>query len=541
MMDFPTPDPARARSYRELGHWRDDTIPQLVEASVVRWPARIAVRDASGASLTYADLDAQATRLAGFLAARGVGPGDVVTLCLPNWCQTVVAFLALMRLRAVVNPVPTTYGRADLAFVLSKCKSAAVFVPGRFRSTDFTSSLLDISPRIADELTVVRVGEGAADVGVRFEEALAHPGRPLSAVPAADDPVAVLFTSGTESRAKGAVHTHNTILFGERALASALSIGADDVTFMASPISHTTGFMHGVVMTLTTGGTLSLLDVFKGPEAVAQMRAHGCTWTMGATPFLGDTADVLETAGERLPDLRYFLTGGAPIPEALVRRAQRVGLRVLSIYGSTESPPHTVVHREDPVDNAWQSDGRPLGGIEVRIVGEGRRPLPAGEIGEEWSRGPNTFLGYLGEPELTRKDLDPDGWYHSGDLARTLPDGSIRIAGRMKDIIIRGGQNISVREVEDHLAGHPAVQSAAVVGIPHPRLGEMACAVVVVRPGSHLTLPEVVEFLIRKGVARFKLPGRLEVWPALPSTPSGKIQKFLIRKALNEAQGEKKP
>jgi len=262
---------------------------------------------------------------------------------------------------------------------------------------------------------------------------------------------------------------------------------------------------------------------------------------MGATPFLGDTADVLETTGERLPDLRYFLTGGAPIPEALVRRAQRVGLRVLSIYGSTESPPHTVVHREDPVDNAWQSDGRPLGGIEVRIVGEGRRPLPAGEIGEEWSRGPNTFLGYLGEPELTRKDLDPDGWYHSGDLARTLPDGSIRIAGRMKDIIIRGGQNISVREVEDHLAGHPAVQSAAVVGIPHPRLGEMACAVVVVRPGSHLTLPEVVEFLIRKGVARFKLPERLEVWPALPSTPSGKIQKFLIRKALNEAQGEKKP
>lgn len=542
MTRFPSADPARASAYRQAGHWRAETIPQLVAASIARAPGKLAVRDASGASLTYAELDRDAGRLAAFLASRGVGPGDVVTVCLPNWCQTVISFLAILRLRAVVNPVPTTYGRADLAYVLSKCESKAVIVAGQFRNVDFTASLVEIDPAIAERRVVIRVGDGGQGVGVRFAEALAFEGRAPAPEPAPSDPVAVLFTSGTESRPKGAVHTHETILFGERALGAALGFGAGDVAFMASPISHTTGFMHGVVMTLTTGGTLSLLDVFKGPEAVAQMRAHRCTWTMGATPFLGDTTAVLEQSAERLPELRYFLCGGAPIPEVLVRRAQEVGLRVLSIYGSTESPPHTVVHPEDPVENSWSTDGRPVAGLEVKIVGEGGRALPAGEVGEEWSRGPNTFLGYLGEPELTRKDLDADGWYHSSDLARMLPDGSIRISGRMKDILIRGGQNISVREVEDYLVAHPAVQSAAVVGVPHPRLGETGCAVVVLKPGCHLTLPEISDFLVSKGVARFKLPERLEVWPELPSTPSGKIQKYLIRKTLNdEGQARVKP
>jgi acyl-CoA synthetase len=208
---------------------------------------------------------------------------------------------------------------------------------------------------------------------------------------------------------------------------------------------------------------------------------------------------------------------------------------VLSIYGATESPPHTIVHPEDPLENSWLSDGRPLAGIEARIVDPEGRELAPGEVGEAWSRGPNTFLGYLEEPEMTRKALDPQGWVHSGDLARALPDGSIRIAGRLKDIIVRGGQNISVAEVENYLASHPGVQAVAVVGVPHPRLGETGCAVVVPRPGTSLTLDDLTAFLAAKGVAKFKLPERLELWPGLPATPSGKVQKFLIRQQL--AQG----
>jgi acyl-CoA synthetase len=541
MMLFPQPNPVRARLYRASGQWRDDTIPELFGRAAQALPEKVAVRDASGARLSYAALDRQSHAVAGFLASRGIDKGDIVTVCLPNWWQTVVVFLAVMKIGAVVNPVPTTYGRADLSYVLQKCRSAALFIAGRFRSTDFTAAVAALEPKLPDEVVLVRVGEGEHDVGVPFAAVAAHePSAALAAI-AADDPVAVLFTSGTESRPKGAVHTHNTILFGERALAQALAIGRDDNAFMASPITHTTGFMHGVVMTLTTGGTLSLLDVFEGATAAAQMRSHRSTWTMGATPFLGDATDALDATDTRLPDLRYFLCGGAPIPEALVRRAETVGLRVMSIYGSTESPPHTVVHPADPAANAWQTDGRPLAGIETRIVSSTGAPLPVGEVGEEWSRGPNTFLGYLDEPELTRKDLDADGWYHSGDLARALPDGSLRIVGRLKDIIVRGGQNISVREVEDYLAAHPAVHAVAVVGMPHPRLGETSCAVVVPKPGCVLSLSDLTAFLAAKGVARFKLPERLEVWPSLPTTPSGKIQKFLIRKALSDELGAEKP
>lgn len=531
-MRFPGLDPARSALYRRRGDWRDDTVAGLFAAACLRAPAKIAVRDASGLALSYADLARKSAAVAGFLAARGVGKGDIVTVCLPNRCETVIAFLAVLRLGAAVNPVPVTYGRADLAHVLAKCESRALIVPDRFRSADFQAALDGLEPRLLEDCAVLVVGGTPGPGRSGWEEASVAPPLAADAAVSADDPAAVLFTSGTESRAKGAVHTHNTILFGERALAAGLGVGEADVAFMASPISHTTGFMHGFVMTLTTGGTLSLLDIFDGRAAARQMAAHRATWTMGATPFLGDIAAAMAAEDLPLPDLRYFLCGGAPIPEVLARRATDLGLRVLSIYGSTESPPHTMVLPEDPVENAWTTDGRPFPGIEVRIVGEGGRDMAVGETGEEWSRGPNTFLGYLGEPEMTARDLDADGWYHSGDLARMLPDGSLRITGRLKEIIVRGGQNISVREVEDYLMAHPDVARAAVVGIEHPRLGETGCAVIVPRGEARPTLDELAAFLIEKGVARFKLPERLELWPELPMNPSGKIQKFIIRQQL---------
>lgn len=531
-MRFPRPNPERALRYRAAGHWRDESIHGMIGAITADRAHKVALRDASGAELAYGALDEQSSRLAGFLAGRGVGPGDIVTVCLPNWCQTVVVFLAVLKVGAVINPLPTTYGRAELTFVLKKCRSKALFVAAKFRSADYTAMVAAMPSELTEGLTVVRIGDGEFDLGERYERAVEH--APIACVHAADadDACAVLFTSGTESRPKGGVHTHNTILFGERALAAALDLTDQDVAFMASPLAHATGFLHGFVMTLTTGGTLSLLDVFSGPAAVAQMAAHGCTWTMGATPFLAETVSALAATGEKLPACRYFLCGGAPVHEAHVRAAASTGLRVLSIYGATESPPHTIVHPADPLANSWLSDGRPLAGVEVRIVGEDGRDVPAGESGEEWSRGPNTFLGYLEEPEMTATTLDGDGWVHSGDLARMLPDGSIRIVGRLKDIIVRGGQNISVAEVENYLAAHPAVKTVVVVGVPHPRLGETGCAVVVPEPGQSPTLEDLTSFLVEKGVAKFKLPERLELWPSLPVTPSGKIQKFLVRQQL---------
>jgi acyl-CoA synthetase len=531
MNRFPVPDPVRAAAYYAAGQWHDETIPALILAAAARHPDKCAVRDASGAMLSYRELATGSARLAGTLASLGIGRGDVVTVCLPNWCLTVMMFVAAMRRGAVLNPVPTSYGRTDLIHAIETCESKLLVVPDRFRNIDFGAMLAEMPPAALAELAILVVGDEVPPNALGWAAAMA--GEPAADPDLASDEIAaILFTSGTESRSKGAVHTHNTILFGERAMAAAFGAGADDVAFMASPISHTTGFMHGFVLALTTGGTLSLLDRFEGVAAARQMAAHRATWTMGATPFLTDIAAAVAAEAIALPDFRYFLCGGAPIPEALARKASDAGFRVLSIYGSTESPPHTIVLPGDPVEAAWLSDGRPLPGIEVRIIGDDGRDVAAGEPGEEWSRGPNTFLGYLGEPELTAKALDADGWVHSGDLARLLPDGSVRITGRLKEIIVRGGQNISVREVEDHLMAHPTVQRAAVVGIPHPRLGETSCAVVVAAPGGTLSLADLSHYLLAKGVAKFKLPERLEIWPELPMNPSGKIQKFIIRQRL---------
>ena len=524
---------AVARHY-EAGHWQSRSLGMLIAASCERHADKTVVADAAGRSITYRELEDLASRLAAHLAASGVGAGDVVTMHLPNWWQTVVVTYATFKLGAVVNPLPPTYGWKDLAFVMNKCGAKAIVVPGRFRSTDYTEHLDRIRDALAVRPAIVVIGEGNVALGTSFDDAVSGPPLAEARYAAADEPSLVLFTSGSESKPKGVVHTHNTAIYGERALAETLRLTDRDLCFMASPVSHTSGFMHGILMTLMLGSSVSLLDVFHGDVAAAQMAASRATWTMGATPFLGDVVEAMEKSGRRLPDLRYFLCGGAPIPEVVVRRALDVGVRVLSIYGSTESPPHTVTWPDDPVEAAWQADGRALPGIEVRAVDEAGNAVAPGEEGEQCSRGPNTFIGYLGEPELTAAALDMEGWYRSGDLARIGADGSVRIVGRIKDMIIRGGQNISAREVEDILLEHPACQSVSVVGIPHPRLGETCAAVVICHPGQRLEFDEMKDFLIERGVARFKLPEKLVLRDAVPTTASGKIQKFKLRQELKD-------
>lgn len=533
------PTPASRERYYQAGYWQDQSLGQLIAASVAAHPDKAAVADASGHSISYRELDDKASRLAAFLEARGVGVGDVVTMHLPNWWQTAVVTFAALKLGAVINPLPPTYGWKDLAFIMNKSGAKAVIVPGRFRSVDYTEHLVRIAPELAVSPAIVVIGAGNAAIGSTFDEALAGPPLAQARDAAADDAALLLFTSGSESKPKGVVHTHNTAIYGERALSGTLQLDSQDVCFMASPVTHTSGFMHGILMTLMTGATVSLLDIFKGDTAVDQMIASRATWTMGATPFLSDVVDSLERSSKRLPDLRYFLCGGAPIPEVVVRRAQAVGVRVLSIYGSTESPPHTVTWPEDPIEAAWQADGRALPGVEVRAVDEDGRALPPGQQGEQWSRGPHAFIGYLDEPALTTQALDADGWYHSGDLATVGAQGSVRIVGRIKDMIIRGGQNISAREVEDILLEHPACQSVAVVGLPDERLGELGCAVMVCHPGKTLDFEDMKQFLMDRGVARFKLPEHLVLRDALPATPSGKVQKFKLREELKNLTGAK--
>lgn len=363
------PRPEWAARYHAAGHWRDQSILDLVADRIAATPGKTAVIDASGTRLSYAELDQQSSRLAGYLRAQGFAAGDVLTLHLPNWCCTAVVMLAVYKLGGVLHTAPPTYGWSDLAYVLAKCRSKAIVAAGRFRSTDYARHLEAISRQQALPPICLLVGEGEAAVGTPFECAL--DAAPLASAARCDPdaPAAVLFTSGTESKPKGVVHTHNTLLFGERAFAERLGLTADDACFIATPVSHATGLLHGLILNLTLGSTLVLQDIFDARRALQTMRREGVSWTVGATPFLHDTIEAIETAGTSLPALKFFACGGAPLPEATVRRAHAAGVTVLPLYGATESPPHALLRPDAPLQQRWQTDGEALPGIEIGTLG----------------------------------------------------------------------------------------------------------------------------------------------------------------------------
>ncbi|MCG2799657.1 MAG: AMP-binding protein [Cellulomonas sp.] len=529
-----TVDPRRVAEFRRAGLWGDASLHDYWQLSVLQSPDREAVVDSRGTRWTYRQVDDVASRLAGHLAEAGVRRGDVVSIQLPNWAQFLALDVACLRLGAVVNPVLPSHRHTELRFRLERCGSTALVMPTQFRSMDYR----DLAGRLADEVptlrTVLMVENRAADGRFgSFEQAARHdplpeqdwtPGR-------GSEVAAVLFTSGSEARPKGVLLTHDNVLAGERAFAYELGMGYPDRMFMPAPLAHATGYLHGMTMPFMVGATSVLLDTFTGASALAMLNAERCTAGMGATSIIADLFDACD-AGERLhPDLRLLCCGGAPVPRRLLERARSFGIRVHSVYGSTESAPHTMTRADDPDEKVLRTDGRPVPGTQVKIVDPvTRRRLPAGVEGEEASRGPAVFAGYLGEPELTSEALDADGWYYSGDLAVADEDGYLRITGRIKDTIVRGGENISATEVEAIVRDHPGVKDVAVVAMPNDRLGECACAYVVLSPGAPaLDLAALRHFFVERGVAKYKIPEWIEIVDALPMTPSGKVRKVELR------------
>jgi cyclohexanecarboxylate-CoA ligase len=271
-----------------------------------------------------------------------------------------------------------------------------------------------------------------------------------------------------------------------------------------------------------------LQDIWNGDKALEIMRRERTSFTMASTPFLLDLADSVERTSTSLPDFRVFVAGGAPIPSALVRRASKLlDASIVSIWGMTECGASTATDVGDPVDRASETDGKPNPGAEIKIVDNVGRELPPGAEGNLQVRSSGNFVGYLKRPQWYA--TDSDGWLDTGDLATINQEGYVRITGRTKDVIIRGGENIPVVEIERLLFEHPAVAEAAIVPYPDQRLGERACAFIVLREGRELSLPEMVEFLISKQCAKNYLPERLKIVNEMPRTPSGKIQKYVLR------------
>ena len=525
----------RRAAYRQQGLWGDASLADYWQQTARAMPDKIAVVDNHGATYTYSALDHAASCLANWMLAKGIESGDRIAFQLPGWCEFTVIYLACLKIGAVSVPLLPSWREAELVWVLNKCQAKMFFAPTLFKQTRPVDLILPLQNQLPQLQQIVGVDKLAPATSSLSLSQIIADNTPLTTAITThgDELAAVLFTSGTEGLPKGVMLTHNNILASERAYCARLNLTWQDVFMMPAPLGHATGFLHGVTAPFLIGARSVLLDIFTPDACLALLEQQRCTCMLGATPFVYDLLNVLEKQPADLSALRFFLCGGTTIPKKVARECQQRGIKLLSVYGSTESSPHAVVNLDDPLSRFMHTDGYAAAGVEIKVVDDARKTLPPGCEGEEASRGPNVFMGYFDEPELTARALDEEGWYYSGDLCRMDEAGYIKITGRKKDIIVRGGENISSREVEDILLQHPKIHDACVVAMPDERLGERSCAYVVLKAPHHsLSLEEVVAFFSRKRVAKYKYPEHIVVIEKLPRTASGKIQKFLLRKDI---------
>jgi cyclohexanecarboxylate-CoA ligase len=529
----------RIAAMRESGWWPDRLLTDYLDEAVARTPDAAAIVGFNSVrgrleTVTYRQLARYAERIALGLVDLGIAPGDVVSYQLPNWWEFTALHLACIRIGAITNPVMPIFRERELTFMLGLAEAKVVFAPASFRGFDHA----DLMHRMKAELpTLEHVfilgGDGPDSFEQRFLRERWEDRMDAAAIFRArrmgpNDPTEVLYTSGTTGEPKGVMHTANTLLSSALRFAEALGLTARDVIYMGSPLAHQTGFLYGMVVPLVLGAKSVLQDIWNAELGAGLMQDEGVTATMASTPFLTDLADTPEVARYDLGAFRIFVSGGAPIPRVLVPRAvERLGCEVIAAWGMTENGVVTLTRPGDPLDKIHGTDGRPIDGMEVRVVGEDGAVLPEGAEGRLEARGPCTFVGYLKRPALA--GIGADGWFDTGDIARIDADGYVRITGRGKDILIRGGENIPVVEIEEVLYRHPAVEAAAVVGMPDPRLGERGCAFVVLKPGAVLGFADMAAHLAACGLSKTYWPERLEIIAEMPRTPSGKIQKFRLR------------
>lgn len=523
---------------RAAGFWGEETINDFLDACLADVPDREAVADVNSmtgkrARLTYRELGERVERIALNLLDLGVGRGDVVSWQLPNWWQFTALYLACARIGAVVNPLMPIFRERELSFMLALADSKVIVVPRLFRDFDYPAMIGNIRDGLPTLERVIVIGDdgpGGFDA-VLLKDRPGTPDPTLRVKP--DEVTQLLYTSGTTGEPKGVTHTSNTLISNLRPYAKRLGLGAGDVVLMASPMAHQTGFMYGLMMPIMLKARAVLLDIWNPAQAAAMIRDEGVTFTMASTPFLSDLTETVAAEGSPVPSLRVFLSAGAPIPRPLVAKARdALGSAIVSAWGMTENGAVTVTRIDDPEEKAFNTDGCCLPGMEVKVVDRDGRAVPPGEEGDLMVRGCSQFAGYHKRPEWN--NVDAEGWFHTGDLARMSEDGYIRISGRSKDVVIRGGENIPVVEIEGLLFKHPSVGAAAIVGYPDARLGERAVAFVTLREGASLTKDEMVRFLLDQKCARQYLPERLEIVSELPRTPSGKIQKFRLREIARE-------
>jgi acyl-CoA synthetase len=534
--------------YYTSGLWSTDTFHDLLVRRVEENPDKVFVTDGTR-SLTFRQLFDGAQRLAVGLHRQGWRAGDTAALQLPSWVEFVQVLTALSRLGVIAIPIMPIYRREEVGYVASNAEIRGVFTPATFKKFNYLDMYLGLRQEHPDLEIVVTRPDTAADSIINDNDGLFSlqelevdtdddsARQELGDPPGADEPFVIVYTSGTTSRSKGCVHTFNTYCSGARALIAPFGFSEADVQFGPSPVAHTTGLVTSVLLPMLAGAATHLMAEWDPDRGIEEIQRFGCTAAVTAPTFLHGLLSAYDAERHDLSSLRLWTCAGAPIPAAVVERAGATlpNVKVLSLYGRSENLVTTTCSVGDDVLRALTSDGAAVPGAQVKIVDLEGNEVPRGAEGDIAYRGPAHMIEYLANPEETAALFTADGFSRSGDLGVMTEDGYVRVTGRTKDIVIRGGMNISVREIEDNLVNHPDLLASSCVGMPDERLGERVCCYVVTAPGHTTpTVEDLRNFLLSHGMPVQKTPERVVAVDALPMTPTGKVLKQELRKDIEQ-------
>ncbi len=531
----PTHPSRDARLYVDRAYWPQLSLGALFAQTVERQGARDAIIDGPR-RFPFREIDRLSEGLARAFARFGVGPGDVIAYQLPNWWEAVVAFLGALRVGAVVTPLLPSFREAELRFTLRQSRARALIIPGVWRGCDHRSLVRSLRAELPG-LEHVFVARAEPVAGMRsFEACLEEPAPHTTVGPDRVDPdglALIMYTSGTTAQPKGVLHTHNTLAAEVLSLARVHQLCPDDRTLMPSPLGHISGVIHGILVPAVLGTSAVLMERWQPAEALELMVRERVTYMVGAPTFLQDLVAQPEEITRRADTLRLFSCGGAGVSPALIAAARQRFPRCVAkrVYGSSEFPSLATTDASDAVARGGNTEGRAIWPAAVRIVDESGSPVAPGTEGEVQASGPECFVGYV-DAALNAEAFTDDGWFRTGDLGSVDAEGYLRITGRIKDIIIRKGEKISVKELEDVIALHPGVAEVAVVALPDAATGERACAVVQLRAEVALDLAGLAEFLAAKGIAKLKWPEQIECVQDFPRTESGKIMRGKLKEQL---------
>jgi cyclohexanecarboxylate-CoA ligase len=529
--------PAASDRYLRSGAWPGKVLTDLLHGAVRATPNRPAIVD-SRRTVTWFELNEEVDRCALALLERGIGPGDALSIQLPNWIEFAVLHLAATRIGAITSLITPINRDREVAHMLRLSESKLIVVPGDFRGYDYVAMVQRLRPEVPGLETILVVGETDAPDALGWEAFLAAgdaSGRERCDLgrlrPDPDAVTEIVFTSGTTGEPKGVLHTSNTMLAPQIQMARSLALTPASVLHIASPIAHQTGFLGGIVLPVLTGCTIVYQDVWRPAAFVEMIERHRIDVSNGNATFLLDMLRAENLAQHDLSSFRIFRAGGGPIPAAIVREANEKlpHVTILRGWGQSENGVVTLTRLGDPPEKRVETDGCAQPGMEVRVVDEANVPLAPDTEGRLQCRGPFQFVGYARRPEITAASYAPGEWFDTGDLATMDAQGYIRITGRARDMVIRGGEKVPVKYVEDVLYEDERVLDVAIVGMPDPRLGERACAFVIPRAGCTLALADVQSFLESRGVSKQYWPERLELREDLPRAANGKVRKADLR------------